>query len=137
MPFQIPQFIEREPKVVGPFTFKQFVYLAVPGAIAFFLYFTVSFTLFIVGTLVLGGLGFALGFLRLGAKSLPGLLMDVLRFSASPKTYVWKKGVPSEAKASEGKQEYQRTPQQEAVAKQVGLGKESAVQKLGTQVQTK
>ncbi|TSC56861.1 MAG: hypothetical protein Greene071421_370 [Parcubacteria group bacterium Greene0714_21] len=91
MPFQIPQFIEREAKVIGPFTFKQFVYLGVPGAVAFFLYFTVPFTIFIVGALLLGGLGFALGFVKVGAKSLPALLMDFLHFSASPKIYTWKK----------------------------------------------
>ena len=91
MPFQIPQFIEREAKVIGPFTFKQFVYLGVPGAVAFFLYFTVPFTLFLIAAILLLGFGFVLGFLKVGAKSLPALLMDFLHFSASPKTYIWKK----------------------------------------------
>ena len=93
MPFQIPQFIEREAKVIGPFTFKQFVYLGVPGAVAFFLYFTVPFTLFLIAAILLLGFGFVLGFLRVGAKSLPALLLDFLHFSASPKIYTWKKGV--------------------------------------------
>lgn len=91
MPFQIPQFIEREAKVVGPFTFKQFVYLAVPGAVGFFLYYTAPFSIFLIGTILLVGLGFALGFLKVGAKSLPALLLDFLHFTASPKIYKWKK----------------------------------------------
>jgi len=27
MEFTVPQFVEREPKLIGPFTFKQFIYI--------------------------------------------------------------------------------------------------------------
>ncbi len=92
MRFQVPQFIERETKVVGPFTFKQFVFLAVPGAIAFFFYFTAPFQVFVMVAAVLLLIGFGLGFIRVGGKSLPEILLNILSFSVGPKTYNWKGG---------------------------------------------
>lgn len=91
MQFQIPQFIEREPKVIGPFTFRQFVYIAIPSAIAFFFYFTAPFIVFIVAGAVLESAGLALAFLKTGGRSLPQMLTSALQFGISPKIYIWKK----------------------------------------------
>ena len=63
MRFQVPLFIEHEAKVIGPFTFRQFLYLALPGAVAFFSYFLFPFFIFLVIAITLGMLGLALGFL--------------------------------------------------------------------------
>ena len=90
MRFQVPQFIEHEPKVIGPFTFRQFLYLAIPGAVAFFLYFTAPFMLFVIGSVILFTIGFALGFLKMGGQSLSSLMAGFLGYSMNPKTYIWK-----------------------------------------------
>jgi len=36
MQFNVPQFIETEDKLIGPFTLKQFLYLAAGGALLVF-----------------------------------------------------------------------------------------------------
>lgn len=135
MRFQVPQFIEHEPKVIGPLTFKQFVYLAVPGAFAFFLYFLAPFGLFLIGTVLVGFLGFALAFLKAGGKSLPELILNFWGYSTGPKTYIWKEGRTRQTKGGSG--EYQRTAEQEAIASQVQLGTQSRIKNLGTQIDTK
>ncbi|MBI2642218.1 MAG: PrgI family protein [Candidatus Wildermuthbacteria bacterium] len=135
MRFQVPQFIEHEPKVIGPLTFKQFLYLAVPGAFAFFLYFTAPFIVFILGTVLLGMFGFALGFLKAGGKSLPALLMSFWGYSANPKTYIWKAGNARRAKSAPG--DYERTEEETEIASQVQLGTQSRIKNLGTQIDTK
>lgn len=135
MRFQVPQFIEHEPKVIGPLTFKQFVYLAVPGAIAFFLYFLAPFGLFLVGTVFVGFLGFALAFLKAGGKSLPELILNFWGYSTGPKTYIWKEGRARKPASASG--EYERTAAEEAIASQVQLGTQSKIKSLGTQIETK
>ncbi|MEK7519392.1 MAG: hypothetical protein AAB565_01210, partial [Patescibacteria group bacterium] len=62
MNFQIPQFIEQEAKILGPFTFKQTLWVVGVGIIIFFLYYSLAKTnpvLFIIITVFLAGTGSA------------------------------------------------------------------------------
>src|SRR3989338_525472 len=135
MRFQVPQFIEHEPKVIGPLTFRQFLYLAAPGAFPFFFFFPFPPAVFVTGTILLGMLGFALWFLKVGGRSLPALLLSFWGYSTGPKTYLWKES--KLRKTKDASQEYTRTEQQEAVASQVQLGTQSRIKNLGTQIDTK
>ncbi len=63
MNFQVPQFIEHEAKIVGPFTLKQFMYVGAAGGISLVLYFSAPRLVFILGTIVLGGISLALAFI--------------------------------------------------------------------------
>ncbi len=94
--FTVPQFIEHEAKIVGPLTFKQFIFIGIAGAICFVLYFTVPFFVFILGTIVIMLVGVALAFLKTGGRSLPIVLKNFFNFSMGPKIYLWKKkgGLP-------------------------------------------
>ncbi|MBI4127572.1 MAG: PrgI family protein [Parcubacteria group bacterium] len=131
--FQVPQFIEREARVVGPFTFKQFIYLGVPTAGAFFLYFIAPFFVFIFSTVVFLSVGFLFAFVNVGGRSFPTILMNFLHFSVGPKTYIWKKGetplITSQAAYEE--------PAQEGIQKpKVKLIKASKIKTLATHVET-
>ena len=121
--------------MIGPLTFRQFLYLAVPGVFAFFLYFTVPFSIFIIGAVLLGILGFAFGFLKTRGKSLPALLLSFWGYTTGPKTYIWKESRLRKTKDASG--EYKRTEQEEVVASQVQLGTQSRIKNLGTQIDTK
>ena len=94
--FTVPQFIEHEAKIVGPLTFKQFIFIGIAGAICFILYFTIPFFLFILATIFIMLGGAALAFLKSGGRSLPIVLKNFFTFSLSPKMYLWKKksGLP-------------------------------------------
>lgn len=91
MEFTVPQFIEREPKIVGPFTFKQFIFIGIAGGICIFLFFTVSLFVFIIMAIVLLGGAFALAFLKIGKTSLPVFIKNFFSFLFKPKIYLWKK----------------------------------------------
>jgi len=94
MRFTVPQFIDYEMKIVGPLTFRQFIFVGIAGTIGFFLYFTIgktNFLLFIVSCFVLGTISLALAFLQIGGRSLPTILGNFLRFNLSSKIYLWKK----------------------------------------------
>ena len=133
MRFQVPQFIEREARVVGPFTFKQFVYLGVPIAAAFFLYFIAPFFVFLFSTVVFLSFGFLFAFVNVGGRSFPTILLNFLHFSVRPKTYIWKKG---EGSLTISQATYEE-PIQEGVQKpKVKLVKESKIKVLATHVET-
>ena len=91
MKFTVPQFIEMEAKIVGPLTFKQFGFFGVAGIIAFMLYFTVPFEIFLfLGAILIAGAA-ALAFLKVDGISLTDVLINALKFNSSPKMYIWKK----------------------------------------------
>lgn len=96
MEFIVPKFIDREPKIMGPLTFKQFIYLMIPGAICFVLYFMIgkkNFALFVFITIVLMGGGLALGFLKIKGYSLPIFLKNLFSFTLSTKKFVWSRKI--------------------------------------------
>lgn len=116
MRFTVPQFIEYEMKIVGPLTFRQFIFIGIAGAIGFFLYFTIGKTnlfLFIVACFILGVISVTLAFLQIGGRSFSTIIGNFLRFKLSPKIYLWgKKEVPvtefrkpSAAEVVEGEEE--------------------------------
>ncbi len=91
MRFTVPQFIEHEAKIVGPLTFRQFVYVGIAAAIGFILYFSTPFSIFLISSLILGVLALALAFFKVGGRGLPTIIGNLLKFSLTPKMYIWKK----------------------------------------------
>ncbi len=76
--FTIPQFIEHEAKIVGPLTFRQFIYVGVAGAICFVFYFTVPFYFFVLGAIIAMFFGVVLAFGKMEGRSLPTILKNIL-----------------------------------------------------------
>lgn len=113
MQFTVPQFIEKETPIVGSLTFKQFIYLAIAGGLCFFLYFTLAktnFFLFLIISIIIIGVAFALAFLQIGGRPLPTILANAFKFSLSPKKYLWKpKETPVSVLNKEVKEEIRET----------------------------
>ncbi|HMA77641.1 MAG TPA: PrgI family protein, partial [Candidatus Paceibacterota bacterium] len=61
MRFEVPQFIEVEDKIFGPFTWRQFIYLIGGGGIAAVLFITNGFLFLFIG-LPIGALAILLAF---------------------------------------------------------------------------
>ena len=129
MRFTIPQFIEHEAKIIGPLTFKQIIFIGTAGAICLILYFLVTFSVFLVACVILAGGGIALAFLKIGGRSLPLTLVNLLKFSVMPKIYIWKKREQPGIKVYKKKTEFR-------AALSVGNGEESPL-KIGGKSQLK
>lgn len=98
MNFQVPQFIEIEDKIFGPFSFKEFIYLAGGAALSFFSYllpFPLIFRLFPMIFFIVFGL--ALAFYRVNDRPLINLLASAFRYQLGTKLYIWKKGERKDA----------------------------------------
>jgi len=94
MRYRVPQFITTEMKVVGPLTFRQFVFVGSASAICFFLYFVLaptSFLLFAVLSIIIIGGGLALAFGRYRGAPLPKVIINIIKYSISSRTYFWRK----------------------------------------------
>lgn len=96
MPFTVPKFIEREARIVGPLTLKQFAFLAISGAICLYSYFKTPFFIFLLSLIFIGGGGIALAFVKIGGIPLSTILVNFFKFRFSQKKFIWKKeGAPA------------------------------------------
>lgn len=130
--YTVPQFIEREPKIVGPFTFKQAIYVGIAGAICFILYFSVSFFYFLLTTIILMSISFALSFLKIEGRPLPTILKSVFSFSIKPKIYFWhKKNLPPKIIKKVEKKEKKESPSS------LKLVEKSRLKELTTKIELK
>lgn len=96
MQFKIPQEVNVEDKVVGPFTLKSFGFLFIFFAIvAFFVVTFKSFGMSLIGSAILGGLigspTLALGFIPFNGKPLYTYVGSFVTYLLKPRKRVWKK----------------------------------------------
>lgn len=99
--FQVPQFITIEDKVFGPFTIKQFLYLAGGGTLIMILRTQLISLFFIPAAILIGGLAASFAFLKINEQPFPTVFKNFLFYLAKPRLYVWKKGAMSAKSASE------------------------------------
>ncbi len=108
MQFQVPQFIETEDKIVGPFSLRQFLYLAAGGGLIFVLFFFLKLTLWVIVAVIIGALSAALALIKVNGRPLTKVLMAAIGFYWKPKMYLWQrteKSAPSETEVSRAEEE--------------------------------
>lgn len=88
---QVPQFINMESKIVGPLSLRQFLFLAAGGAIIFSLNFILSTGLWLIVSLFVAALSIALAFVKINEQPLHKVLLNAIKFYASPKLYTWQR----------------------------------------------
>lgn len=99
MQHKVPQFIEVEDKIFGPFTLKQFSYLAGGFGLCIIVWRTFadsSFLLFMLAPIIAFSL--ALTFLKPNGKPFIILVQNFLLFLIKPKKYFWKNPGVEESK---------------------------------------
>jgi hypothetical protein len=100
MRYQVPQFIEVEDKVIGPFTVKQFVYLVGGAGMSFIVYTFIPFYLALILIAGIIPLSLALAFYKINNKPFIDFLESAFTFYTKKNLYIWKK----EEKKVEAKQ---------------------------------
>jgi hypothetical protein len=91
MQFLVPQFIERDPKIFGPFTFKQFIAIGIATAVSVGIFFLLPYKIFIISALIIVGGTVVFVFFKVGKEPLPSYIKNMFVFSSKPKIYIWKK----------------------------------------------
>ncbi len=106
MLFNIPQFIDKEDKLVGPLTAKQLGWMAAAGVLLLVLFNIFDTSAFILASIPVLGIFGALAFYRPNNQPLLNFIFSSLSFTFRPKMYIWRR-LPEKitAKKSRGKVE--------------------------------
>jgi len=88
---QVPQFLNVQPKVAGPFNFKQLLFIAGFGLIILIFFTTLSLPVFITVAIPLAGIALFLAFGKIKGFPAPTVLARSFGFLFASKIYVWKK----------------------------------------------
>lgn len=91
MRFEVPQFIEVEAKIVGPLTWKQFVYVAGGVGALTILKLTAPFIVFVIFGIPIAALAGALAFHRINNRPLSIFLESAVHYIFKSKLYLWKR----------------------------------------------
>lgn len=91
MQFKVPQFLDIEDKIFGPFTFREFVYLAGGAGLCFILFKLLGFVLGAIPILTVAGFSLALTFYKPNNKPFLNMVESSLKYFTQNKLYIWKK----------------------------------------------
>lgn len=91
---QVPQYLDVEDKIIGPFTLKQFLYLLFGGGLIFLLFNILKFPIFIIIAIPIALLTLALAFYKIGRQKFSQFVISFLGFISKPNIYTWKKSPP-------------------------------------------
>lgn len=89
MQFQVPQFIEVEDKIIGPLTFKQFVFIGGGFGMAYVLWRVLPLLIAAPLIALVGGLAAALAFFQYNGRPFIVALEHGFYYLLHPKLYLW------------------------------------------------
>jgi len=96
MQFQVPQFIDTEDKVVGPFSLRQFMYIGIAGFISAIFYFFVQTWLFVIMSIICLGLAGVISFVKINGQPVIKIITAAFNYYWKPQIYVWKSEMPTQ-----------------------------------------
>jgi len=89
--FQVPQFISREAKLIGPLTVKQSAIFTLHGAVLFVMWFLFAKWLFFVVAIPQTLLVVLVAFAKINGRPLIDFFASFFSFFVSPQLYIWQK----------------------------------------------
>jgi len=87
--FAVPQFIDTEPKVLGPVTVRQFVMFLIAGLFIFIEYKLADFGLFLVEAIITAGITVLFAVVKINGRPFHFFLLNVIRTSTRPALRLW------------------------------------------------
>ncbi len=97
MEYQVPQFIEVEDKIFGPFTLKQFIYVAGGIGLCAVLVLYLPLTIGIILAIPVAAFSGALAFYKVNNKSFVDILESGIKYYTTDRLYLWKKEKKNES----------------------------------------
>lgn len=94
MRFQVPQFVDIEDRIIGPFTLKQFLMYVAAVLLLVPVYLVSDLSLFFTIAIPVLGVAALFAHFRLHGKSLFTVLYNAARFLTHSQMYLWRRGSP-------------------------------------------
>jgi hypothetical protein len=117
MQFKVPQFLDIEDKIFGPFTFRQFVYLAGGAGLCYVLLKLLGFLWGAIPILGAAAFAISLAFYRPNNKPFINMLEAGFNYLIQDKLYIWKRRKAAVKNESRATQEIDRRAKLESSAR--------------------
>ena len=91
MQFTVPKFIDQEDTIIAFVTVRQFLILIVAGILIAICYAVLTFTLFLVGAVVIGVLAAVVAFVKINGRPFHFFLISFVERTKKPPIRVWNK----------------------------------------------
>lgn len=91
MQFKVPQFLDIEDKIFGPFTFSEFSYLVGGAGLSFIIYKLFGFFLGFIPIILVVGFSLALVFYKPNNKPFINMLENGFKYLIQDKLFIWKR----------------------------------------------
>lgn len=88
--YQVPQFINVEDRIIGPFTLKQFLYLLGAAGVAVVGLVLFNIFVFIILAAPIAVFFIALAFVKISNQPLPTIVSNAVAYYTRPRLYIWK-----------------------------------------------
>lgn len=95
MQFQVPQFIEVEDKIFGPFTFRQFIYIGGGAGACYVIYRLLPALIAYPLMIALASFALALAFMQYNGRPFIDALENGFYFFIHPRLYLWSNARPA------------------------------------------
>lgn len=121
MQHPVPQFIEREQKLIGPLTIRQSIVLGIDATILVILFFLLdSFFIFTLVAVLMVSAGLVLAFGKFNERPMTDMIFSLFGFFLKPRIYRWKRAAKSreEIEAQLQEQQEKQEPQQQTQPEQ-------------------
>jgi hypothetical protein len=89
--YQVPQYLEVEDRIFGPFTLRQFLFAAGGLGGAYALWSLLPFPIGAILGLLVGAFGAALGFGKVNGRPFLVMIESMVAYGFAKKLYLWKK----------------------------------------------
>ncbi len=99
--FIVPQFIDKEDRIIGPITVRQFLIMLGGAGLLFVEYKILTTTYFVLALIPTAGLAGTFGFLKVNGQPFHLFFLNFLQSQMRPKLRVWNKSGQKEFQAVE------------------------------------
>lgn len=110
--FKIPQNIDVEDKIIGPFTLRQFLYMIGGGILIYFLYLSlgsINMFLFVITAVPTALLVIALVFIKINERPFLDFFLYFIQFVVDPKVRTWEKSTKVRSMMIQGREESEQS----------------------------
>lgn len=94
MQFKVPQFLDIEDKIFGPFTFSEFAYLVGGAGLCYILFRLLGFLLALIPMLAVASFSLALVYYKPNSKPFVHMVESALKYLVGDKLFIWRRSQP-------------------------------------------
>lgn len=96
MDYQVPRYIDAEPTILGPLTFKNVITILIVGAVLAVFYFILQPVQFAFLAVPIVGATVALMFVKANGRPLISYVQALFQFALKPQIFIWKRNAAVE-----------------------------------------